>query len=109
MWFVSVSLSAFCFLVFLEDVGTHPNAHLFCHFFLSRADRRCNRAPLAVRCGAHGGAGVHRRRCNSAPVRRPLCPLLPSSPTTEQEPNQPWRPLYRFTYDRLNEYITADL
>jgi hypothetical protein len=85
----------------LEDAGIHPNAHLFCHIFLSRADRRCNRAPPAVHGGAQrcrctaGGALRCAWRCTSAPVRRPLCPLLPSSPTTEQEPNQPWRPLYR--------------
>jgi hypothetical protein len=64
----------------LEDAGIHPSAHLFASFLV---------APV-------GGATMHRRQCTLAPVRRPLCPLLPSLPTTEQEPNQPWCPLYRF-------------
>jgi hypothetical protein len=78
--------------VTLEDAGIHPNAHLFCLFFLSRADRRCT----AVQ--------VHRRWCVAVRMALRVCtagralrrPLLPSSPATEQEPNQPWRPLYRF-------------
>jgi hypothetical protein len=63
---------------------------------------------MAVRVCTAGGA-----------LRRPLCPLLPSSPTTEQEPKtnhgvrstDSWRLEAVgtiITYNRLNEYITAD-